>query len=238
MAGLATKSGDISLLQFESGLAFGFVLAISIWFCIWLVARESTIGTKGGGVASGASNSDSALAFRLVDTSTAVNLLVAIGCAIVLATMCAAMFGLSTHFGVEALVCVLAVAWTTDTGAYFTGRTIGQRPLAKRISPKKTVEGTVGGGLAGFALVALLGFIWFKPQAGWSTGLILGLAFLLPALAITGDLIESALKRVAGQKESGSILPGHGGLLDRFDSLIYAAPAMMAFLMFSAAPTE
>lgn len=129
--------------------------------------------------------------------------------------------------GLVLLMWLLIVVWTTDTAAYFVGRGLGGPRLAPRISPSKTWSGLCGGvlgaGLVGVVAAALAGLE--RPvQAGWA-GAVLAL------VAQAGDLAESALKRRAGVKDSGSIIPGHGGLLDRADSLMFAAPAWAGFVL-------
>ena len=119
--------------------------------------------------------------------------------------------------GVELLVWTFLVTWSTDIGAYFAGRRFGRRKLAPSISPGKTVEGLYGG----IAAATLIGGAWVL-----GTGLALPLLLLAPILAVAaqaGDLFESSLKRRAGVKDSGSWLPGHGGLLDRLDGLVPVA---------------
>jgi phosphatidate cytidylyltransferase len=123
--------------------------------------------------------------------------------------------------GLAWAILVIVGIWVSDTGAYLVGRAIGQRKLAPRISPSKTVEGAVAG-LVGCALVGGLTFqlvglgsLWI----GLAAGGLLGVAGQL------GDLAESFLKRQAGVKDSGSLIPGHGGLLDRIDALLFAFPA-------------
>jgi phosphatidate cytidylyltransferase len=119
--------------------------------------------------------------------------------------------------GLELLIWVFIVTWSTDIGAYFTGRAFGRRKLAPTISPGKTVEGLLGG----IAAATLLGAAWVL-----GTGLGKPLLVLAPLLAIAaqaGDLFESAMKRRAGIKDSGAWLPGHGGILDRLDGLVPVA---------------
>lgn len=124
----------------------------------------------------------------------------------------------------------VVVTWLTDTGAYTGGKLFGRRQMSPTISPNKTVEGGLAGVLAG-SLAALLYGLWVLPKAGGvSRSLLFGL--LVAALAIVGDLVESALKRECGQKDSSALLPGHGGFLDRLDSLLWAIPG--AFLFFTA----
>jgi phosphatidate cytidylyltransferase len=116
---------------------------------------------------------------------------------------------------------ILAIIWSGDTLAYYTGSLFGRHPLSKTISPKKTLEGMLGG-LSGSILVAFcLGPFWL-PKASLASYPFIGLT--VGIFGQLGDLSESVLKRWAGEKESGSILPGHGGLLDRIDGLIFSAP--------------
>ena len=123
------------------------------------------------------------------------------------------------------LVLVLVV-WAFDTAAYFTGRRFGRRPFMHHISPAKTLEGVGGGVVAaaivGAVLVASLG----RP---WPAGLLLGIALATAAQA--GDLAESMLKRAAAAKESGTLIPGHGGMLDRVDSFLFAAPVAYFYVV-------
>lgn len=113
-------------------------------------------------------------------------------------------------------------AWATDTAAFFVGRRVGGRPLAPRLSPRKTVAGSIGGLVGASLFVGLAAPAWL----GVSVPLAVGFGVWVGALAQAGDLLESGLKRWAGAKDSGRLLPGHGGILDRFDSLALVAPAM------------
>ena len=117
----------------------------------------------------------------------------------------------------DLLLWVFIVTWSTDIGAYFAGRAIGKRKLAPSISPGKTVEGLVGGVIAATLLGGAWGFVLELPPALF----VLAPVFALSAQA--GDLFESWMKRSAGLKDSGSWLPGHGGLLDRLDGLVPVA---------------
>jgi phosphatidate cytidylyltransferase len=119
--------------------------------------------------------------------------------------------------GLELLIWVFIVTWSTDIGAYFVGRAIGRKKLAPSISPGKTVEGIYGG----IAAAALTGGAWVFAMALPRPLLILAPAFAIAAQA--GDLFESWMKRRAGVKDSGTWLPGHGGILDRLDGLVPVA---------------
>lgn len=121
------------------------------------------------------------------------------------------------------------VTWAGDTGAYYTGMLWGAHPLAPSISPKKTVEGAVGG-LALAVGSAVLARIWFVTDLSWSDALILGV--LLTVSGLFGDLWESVIKRRVGVKDSGSLLPGHGGMLDRLDSLLFTAPTFYYYVTY------
>jgi phosphatidate cytidylyltransferase len=116
--------------------------------------------------------------------------------------------------------------WASDTGAYFVGKFAGKRKLFERLSPKKTVEGFLGGMLAS----ALLGWLAFTHLGTMGLPQWLGIGILLSITGTAGDLFESMLKRQAGIKDSGSILPGHGGILDRFDSALLSAPVYWMIL--------
>lgn len=113
---------------------------------------------------------------------------------------------------------ILLITWANDTGAYFAGKQFGKRKLVPRISPSKTVEGAIGGMLSS---VFLSGFFFaFVPHL-WEGWVVLVLGLFISILGQLGDLIESAWKRSQGVKDSGILLPGHGGVLDRFDSLLF-----------------
>lgn len=124
----------------------------------------------------------------------------------------------TTGSGLAWLLIVLTTTWLCDTGQYLTGRTWGKTPLSPRISPKKTREGFLGGVILAAATSAL-GFWLFGVGLSPLVGVGFGLAMAI--LAIFGDLAESLLKRQAGVKDSGSFIPGHGGMLDRIDSLLF-----------------
>lgn len=120
----------------------------------------------------------------------------------------------------------MALVWACDSGAYFAGRAIGGPKLAPAISPNKTWAGFVGGIAAAMLFTAI--FVWANAQIGAGVAMIL-ISPVLAALSQVGDLFESHLKRVAGVKDSGTLLPGHGGILDRLDGLVFAAPVAALF---------
>ena len=126
------------------------------------------------------------------------------------------------HDGPGWLLLALALVWATDTGAYFAGRAFGRHKLAPRISPNKTVEGLLGGLLAGVGVV-VLGAWWLgvTPPELPKVALV---ALAAALFSVVGDLFESLLKRHVGAKDSGVLIPGHGGLLDRLDSVLAALP--------------
>jgi phosphatidate cytidylyltransferase len=129
--------------------------------------------------------------------------------------------------GRDWVLLALLTVWITDTGAYFVGRPLGRHKLAPHISPGKTSEGAVGGQIAGFLAVAGLSQA-FSLHLGVVHIIALGL--LVPTVAQVGDLAESALKRGLGIKDSSGLVPGHGGILDRLDSLLFAAPVIYWYL--------
>jgi len=128
--------------------------------------------------------------------------------------------------GFMLMMLVFLITWGSDTGAYFVGQKWGHRPLARHLSPKKTWEGAIGG--VGLTIIMAL---WYNQiYLGMSNGVVLVLAFFGATAGIIGDLAESAIKRFAGVKDSGTLLPGHGGILDRFDSLMAVAPVVYYLL--------
>jgi phosphatidate cytidylyltransferase len=124
---------------------------------------------------------------------------------------------------------LVAVTWAGDTGAYYAGIALGKHKLAPRISPNKTVEGLAGGILLA-VLMAMTARWWFLPTFSIGQCIVLGL--LLTGAGVMGDLVESAIKRSAGVKDSGSMIPGHGGMLDRLDSMLFTAPTLYYYLAF------
>jgi phosphatidate cytidylyltransferase len=144
-----------------------------------------------------------------------------------------ALYLIRTHqvelaVGSRLLLLLFLVIWAGDICAYLVGRSVGRTPFFARVSPRKTVEGAMGG-LVGSLLAAWTFVYWY-----WTTADLKAVIFIVAWVALAGqigDLVESALKRAAKQKDSGTLLPGHGGFLDRIDSLIFGAPALWLALV-------
>lgn len=130
--------------------------------------------------------------------------------------------GLSTKL----LLFFFAVIFGSDSGAYFAGRAFGKHKLAPAISPGKTIEGLIGGLLAAAVIAAACSWSFFPELNVWFA---IGLGTVMAAVGVLGDLAESAMKRGSGTKDAANILPGHGGLLDRLDSLLLNAPILYYF---------
>ena len=130
--------------------------------------------------------------------------------------------------GSESVLLLLFTIIVSDSAQYYIGRLLGRRPLAPAISPKKTVEGALGGLVIGTLFVVSIGRLVF-PFVQVMSLTVLGI--VLVALGIAGDLFESRLKRTAGVKDSSTLIPGHGGMLDRIDALLPTAPAFYLFLL-------
>jgi len=124
---------------------------------------------------------------------------------------------------------LLLITWAADTGAYYIGATIGRHPIAPRLSPKKTVEG-IGGGLLLAVIVTVIAHWFLLPTLSLWDCVIL--ACFLTLIGFIGDLAESSFKRHGKVKDSGTLIPGHGGILDRIDSLLLTAPAFYYYVIF------
>lgn len=135
--------------------------------------------------------------------------------------------------GRDALLLLIVTIIASDSAQYYTGRRLGRRPLAPAISPSKTVEGAVGGLVIGTAVMTLGGLWVFKGVNVW---LLVPTSVAVVALGMVGDLFESLLKRSAGVKDSSTLIPGHGGMLDRIDSWLFAGPVFYVFTMYLQAP--
>ena len=129
--------------------------------------------------------------------------------------------------GEQLIYFLVVTSWASDIAAYYIGSRFGRHPLAPGTSPRKTVEGALAGMIASL-VVAMIGSPWIWPRLFWSVAGVIGL--LLAVVGILGDLCESAMKRGAGVKDSGTLIPGHGGILDRLDSLMFACPVLYALV--------
>lgn len=135
------------------------------------------------------------------------------------------------YHGAQLIMFLFLMVWSADIGAYFVGKSIGKHKLMPNVSPGKTMEGFIGGVIFACILVTLAGF-----QLGWQPDqfiLVIAITAVITTISVLGDLNESMFKRQAGIKDSGSILPGHGGILDRIDSLTATAPVFaLCYAMF------
>lgn len=133
----------------------------------------------------------------------------------------------SFHYDPYYLLGILVLTWSNDIFAYLVGKWVGRTPLARKVSPKKTIEGTMGGVIGTIALAFAVQYWW--PMNFWFDWPIIGLIAALAGIA--GDLAESLIKRNLQIKDSGTLLPGHGGLLDRFDAMLFSIPAVLIYLL-------
>jgi len=190
-------TGSLVLLKLFS------VAAVVGWLLVALWLRNPTFGAGDGASA------------RVVKMTAGTLVIVPAWCAL-------ALIHAGEPHGHRWLLLALAVVWAADTGAYFTGRRFGRRKLAPQISPNMTIECLVGG-----VVLAVVVGVAAAPLAGASLAQLplVGLVALLAAIfSVIGDLFESLLKRQAGAKDSGNLIPGHGGLLDRIDGVLAALP--------------
>ena len=140
---------------------------------------------------------------------------------------CSIMMSMHYLFEPRMVLLVFVLLWANDTFAYLTGRLLGKHKLFERISPGKTIEGSIGG-----LVFTLAGIIVFSHYVDWlSLWQAIGLGLIAVVFGTLGDLCESMLKRQAGVKDSGNLIPGHGGILDRFDSVLFAMPFVFVFLL-------
>jgi phosphatidate cytidylyltransferase len=137
------------------------------------------------------------------------------------------LVGVHAAAGKEGVLLLIATVAISDTAQFYTGKTLGRTPLAPLRSPKKTREGAIGGFVIAPIFLAAAGSYWI-PAYPWYWHASLGLGIVVAG--IIGDLFESMLKRAADMKDSGALIPGHGGVLDRIDALLFAAPVFYFFL--------
>jgi phosphatidate cytidylyltransferase len=239
----------LAIVQFASPLYFHLVLSAAIFLCAWEFAWLCPMGAGRGMAALVAVGSVAwqwaliaGLAPAAIAPAVAVVMLVrALGDGEEFRTAALraawAVFGVAYVGGLfsygsllregpdgrQLVYFVALTTWAGDIGAYYVGSRLGRRPLAPRVSPKKTVEGALGG-VAATVLIAALGSAWVWPRLPVAAAIWVG--GLLAVVGMVGDLAESVVKRAAGVKDSGTIIPGHGGILDRLDSVIFCVPAL------------
>ena len=138
---------------------------------------------------------------------------------------CSTLIGFIVLLQRELVLLLFAIIWAGDSAAYYVGKSLGRRALAPTISPKKTVEGAIAGLVGSVAAAMIFGAIFL----GEAPGKLMAASLVTAAAGQIGDLAESAMKRSAGVKDSSALLPGHGGMLDRLDSVLFAAPVFYWF---------
>jgi len=165
--------------------------------------------------------------FKPVENGVQIQAYIYLGFAYVVFSFAMLSHWASFYYGydVKYLLGGIILIWCNDVFAYLTGRMLGKHKLIERVSPNKTIEGTAGGLL--FAILASLLYAWLndEPLLAWA-----GFGLLCGICATIGDLVESVMKRSLGVKDMGNIMPGHGGVLDRFDALMFAAPFGAAYI--------
>lgn len=186
------------------------------------VATESVLSAALIVIAVGVMTSNRQGAAGLHDVAAAVLAPVYIGLPL------GALVAIHSVGGRGAVLLLVFTIVASDSGQYYAGRLFGRSPLAPRISPKKTREGALGGFVVGPAFLVLAGRYWLPDAAPVS---LAGVGVLLVAAGIFGDLFESMLKRAAGVKDSSALIPGHGGILDRIDALLFATPVFYFYLI-------
>ena len=140
---------------------------------------------------------------------------------------CALMVCLHLFFDPKYVLLIFVLLWTNDTFAYLTGKLLGKHKLFERISPGKTIEGSLGG-----LVFTMAGIIVYSHYVIWlSLEEAIGMGLIAVVFGTLGDLCESMLKRQAGVKDSGNLIPGHGGILDRFDSVLFTVPFVFVYLL-------
>lgn len=138
----------------------------------------------------------------------------------------------TNNYNPKIILGLFILIWTNDTFAYLVGKSIGKHKLFERVSPKKTIEGFLGGAVFAAFAGFLISKLYIQPNPDFSSKSILIwtiIAVIVSVFGTIGDLIESKFKRIAGVKDSGAIMPGHGGILDRLDSVIFVAPIIFLF---------
>ena len=233
-AALMTGAGALALAEFYRLIAAAGWTAPRIpGFAVLLaVCGAAYLGSAAGLVVAAAAGL-LLLPTLVMFASPPVGVLLASSASSVFATLyvalgAAAMIALRA-VGWRPVIFVLAVVWASDSAAYYVGRRFGKRKLAPVVSPKKTWEG-LWGQLGAGLLVGLLARVLLFPSGSVPALGLLGLA--AAGLAVVGDLLESTFKRSCDVKDSGGLLPGHGGFLDRLDSLLYVSPAVLGVALY------
>jgi phosphatidate cytidylyltransferase len=213
--GLLMTLASLLLHIYPEHLSTAIYFVVGWWFfCLfWLVHAEKT-----------GLNSEQPFTAALKFTNLMVGIVVLLGAFIALTGLHQA-----ESYGAYYIIALLILIWTADTAAYFTGKALGKHKLAPNISPGKTWEG-VAGAMLGIILVAYLLTI-FLELSGKNVVSFIILSVIAIVFSIAGDLFESMFKRRAGIKDSSQILPGHGGILDRIDSLLSASPIFFSGLL-------
>ena len=215
LAGIGTRPAFVAYAAGLSGVVAALWLLPAIWPLALVVAGAFWLAA----LVAVWTYPSSLAAFRSTPVVLAAGVFALCGAWLALVALKASTTSHGDATGGWQIIWLLAAAAAADTGAYFAGRRFGRRKLAPHVSPGKTLEGAVGGA---FAIVAwgVCGALLFDGDVSqWVL-----IAAVLFVAAVTGDLFESALKRTRGVKDSGGILPGHGGLLDRIDSVVAVAP--------------
>lgn len=206
-------------------------VCLAVWLADWrLYVNWAYLVLLVGMIAVGAACVGRGQPARSVLADAAATLFAPIYIGLPLGTLAAVRLDASQTSGRLTLLLLLATIVVSDSAQYYTGRAFGRRPLAPTISPKKTVEGAIGGVVFGTLATTIGGHYVFSAPL-WLL-VLLGAAISL--LGIVGDLFESLLKRSAGVKDSSNLIPGHGGVLDRIDSWLFAAPVYYVFVRFAA----
>jgi phosphatidate cytidylyltransferase len=228
-AALVTGAGALALAEFYRLIAAaGWTVPRIPGFAVLLAVCGAAYFGSAAGLVAAAAAGLLLLPALVMFASPPVGVLLASSASSVFATLyvalgAAAMIALRT-VGWRPVIFVLAVVWASDSAAYYVGRRFGKRKLAPVVSPKKTWEG-LWGQLGAGLLVGLLARVLLFPSGSVPALALLGLA--AAGLAVVGDLLESTFKRSCDVKDSGGLLPGHGGFLDRLDSLLYVSPAVL-----------
>jgi len=233
-AALMTGAGALALAEFYRLIAAAGWTAPRIpGFAVLLAVCGATYLGSAAGLVAAAAAGLLLLPTLVMFASPPVGVLLASSASSVFATLyvalgAAAMIALRA-VGWRPVIFVLAVVWASDSAAYYVGRRFGKRKLAPVVSPKKTWEG-LWGQLGAGLLVGLLARVLLFPSGSVPALALLGLA--AAGLAVVGDLLESTFKRSCDVKDSGGLLPGHGGFLDRLDSLLYVSPAVLGVALY------